>query len=198
MRRQKPIVACDADGVIVDWYTLFVRYVNAKTGAKIRVSQINDHNFETVWGISLEQMFEMVTEFYILHPVEHLPALKAAIDTINELSKKFDFVIITSRSETYREATFTWFNKHLPGIKIYFSHGANNPYAGGKGRKTKLEIAKSLGARYFIEDNPYEFDGWEHDHVIPICFKQPWNKHVKNVRRMDWGQIKDFLLKDSI
>ncbi|MBI3260973.1 hypothetical protein HYZ64_01200 [Candidatus Berkelbacteria bacterium] len=75
---------------------------------------------------------------------------------------------------------------------------SNNPYAGGDSQKTKLEIAKELGAKYFIEDNPYEFEGWQHDHVIPICFKQPWNARVKNVPRMDWPEIKDFLLKKAI
>jgi len=194
----KPIVALDADGVIVDWYAKFLVYLNNELGTTFTLNQVTDHNFESVLGMPVGSMRKHVKKYYQLHPVDTLPKIPGAIEAIKQLAQHYEIIIITSRSEPYRHATHRWFKEHLPGVPIHFSLGANNPYAGGEGRKTKLEIAKSLGARYFIDDNPYEFDGWQHDHVTAICFKQPWNAGVKNVPRMDWAEIKNFLLKSAI
>ena len=83
---------------------------------------------------------------------------------------------------------------YLPNIPLFYSNGANNPYAGGERRQSKEEIANDIGASYLIEDNPNEFENWKSKNIEPICYAQPWNLGVTNYKRYNWDQILKYLL----
>lgn len=189
----KPVLVFDADGVIVDFGRVLNRELNHRLGRNIRYQDIWEHNLGYVYGISNEEMWSIAFQIYAEVGVSNLPAIRGAIRGLRQLEADFDCVIITSRVDSHREATDLWFRNRSIRARIFYSQGANNPYAGGDGRLTKYEIAKEQGVCCLVEDNPHEFVGWPSNSVEPICLARPWNRDLPKIcpgiPRIGWRKL---------
>jgi len=129
-----------------------------------------------------------------------LPPINGALEGMDKLCQEgYELVIITSRAPRYEAVTKRWFDRHFPTVKIEFTMGRNNPYAGGNGRLHKPQAAEKAGVNCLVEDNEGEFHHWDSDLVTPICYAQPWNVDLvtthPQILRTEWPGILEFILK---
>jgi len=192
----KRIVACDADGVIIDIHSEFLVFANQKLDTNFRLDDWTIFDFAELAGLSKAKTTGLWDAFYGSVKLTLLPAVVGAIEVLNRLQSKgvADPTVITSRPDHIVTPTIEWFAVNVPNVPIHFSIGANNAYAGGPGRKSKLEIAEEIDAFCLLDDNPHEFTNCS-SKVIPIVFARPWNERdiPEGVKRMNWFEFEEFL-----
>ena len=88
------------------------------------------------------------------------PPVPGAIEWLNEIHKKFDIVIFTTRGATSpgQEAVLTWLR--------------DNGYTGPLPKVTAVKPAALL----YIDDRAYRFDGTNFPTAEEIHRLRPWNK----------------------
>jgi hypothetical protein len=197
---KQPVISSDIDGVIVDWYRPFLDFLNQHLGTNYRYQDITDHDLAVALGLPEEQMHELLPKFYSQYSLAQLNPIDQAIESLEQLAKTYQIILITSRRDVHKTATNQWFTRYLPEVEIYYARGAANPY-GGQDRQSKLEIAEGLGAICLIEDNGAEFHNWPSQSVQPLCFAQPCNENLSvthpTIPRLSWPEITRYLLARS-
>ena len=189
---KKRIIAVDIDGVILDYFGPFTKFLNEKLGRSLAIGDITHYYLSEVYGIDKGSIMAYGDELNSLINTADLPIIDNAIERLKRIMRYWKVAIITSRHSAKEVETRQYFNEYLPGVEIYFS--ANNFY--GREGKSKIHIAGEIGAYCLIDDNPYEFENWDYScGVSPICFRQPWNHSVsKSIPRLNWPAIKESLL----
>jgi len=198
----KPVIACDIDGVILDFFTSFLSYVNPLLGTNFTYEECDCHNLARAFKVQ-HSVMDQIHEGY-KRDVSHddiLP-IDGALVSLQQLLIHYEIAIITSRSPHYELPTRDWFARHLPEVTIHFSQGRNNALAGADGRVHKPQIAEQIGALCLIEDNEEEFIHWDAPGVQPICFAQPWNRCLveshPQILRLDWPGITNMLVPSRV
>ncbi len=129
----------------------------------------------------------------------NLKQIPNAKEVINDLHRKYDLFFITSREYSFdtKEITFKWFKKN----KIKFN---KNKFYFLKEKQKKIDIAKKLGIKIFIEDNAETASKLSKEGIKVYLFDYKWNRKIKNdsgIERIKnekmqyWHMIKKLLLK---
>lgn len=196
---KRKIAAFDLDGVVADYIPAFLPHANECFGRNLSCRDLRFFDIASCFGVSPEEMMQLMVELGLSF-VAGLPPVSGALLVTRALKKAgCGPALITARPDTLVEVTERWVEENLgPGVPVFFSRSVDNPYGGGDGRLTKLELARQIGAVCFIEDNPHEFVDWPHDEIMAICFAQPWNRNVREIdtriHRLEWPGIHDLLL----
>lgn len=194
----KPFIACDADGVFIDWNGLFLSYANARLGTDRTYDDYRTHNLYETFDTDPVTIQQLVDDFDDEHCRREFPLVEGAEEYAHILGRRYRFAIVTSCPDSYKSARYSFFKKLLPDSLIFFSSGKNNTHTGREGRQTKLEIVRSIPAVAFIDDNVHEFPSWDPDVALPLCYSQPWNRALEQecpfVPRLIWPEIAELLL----
>lgn len=194
----KPIVLCDVDGVILDWFKSFVAYFNKRFGTQMREEDISSHDLAESFGVTQDEMSVILQNYEQLNYLEVLPVIPGAIEGIKTLIEDYSVVLISACGVIREVPRKAFFKKLLPGIPIVFTASTSSCYVGGQGRLSRLETALALGADFIIEDNEKELENWDPSVAMPICYAQPWNFSLETthpeIPRLTWPEIVDLLM----
>lgn len=195
---KKPIIGCDIDGVIVDFYSNFLRFANEHHGLSITYEESRSHDLSLCLGLPYEETLRLHNEWEKLHGCMALQPMEGAMEHIERIRQHYEIVAITARKPELMADTKEWFAKHLPEIEIHFAIGRNNRFGGKDERLHKTRMAEIIGATCLIDDNEHEFLHWDSELVKPICFAQPWNEGLAethpHIPRLKWPEITELLL----
>ncbi len=194
---KKPLIASDIDGVVVDWMNPFIQHINTHFGYSLRYEDCHTHTLMDLLQVDFEELVKICADFEQKVPFHHHPFMEEGYQGLQSLQEDFEIIFITSRPHSYEAYTRQMIQEHF-GVEVIFAHGAQMQYGTQTGRKKKWQLADELGALYLIEDNPYEFDGWQAS-TKPICHKQPWNSYLPQVHpdipHTTWPEIVDIIRK---
>lgn len=140
-------IAVDVDDVTVDFTGPFLDNYNTECNTHWTANQLTSHNFyQAGLFTSQDACREAVLAFSRDHLFQ-LPLVRNARLALRHLSKKFDIIFVTSRSEEFREVT----------ERALAEHGFNPtafPVYHSTREHTKAYVLEEHGARWLIDDSP--------------------------------------------
>lgn len=177
-------IGIDLDEVLVNTFGPFLNYYNSKYNTNFQLEDIRSYYLEEVFGCSREQVIITMYQFQNTPVFTNLPPADKAALSINQLSRKNELYVLTSRPEISRSQTETWIAKHFPLLlqNLYFTsdfHPNNS--------KPKSGLCLDLRIELMLEDAPdYALECAESG-IKTLLFKKPWNKKVrhKNITRVE-------------
>lgn len=163
-------IAFDFDGVVADTFRLFVEIAR------------RDHR--------IEMAYEDITSYEFLKVIDmNGDVASLIIGTLNDRPHELDLrpntgaeevlariahtapplSVVTAR--TIGEPVRLWFEKNIPAIPL------SRIRVDATGESTaKLQILRSHGIRYFVEDRLDTCHMLAEEGITPILFDQPWNR----------------------
>jgi len=184
-------IACDIDGVLLDFVSAFCKHIEKKYGWELKPEQITQFNIHEILGISsyrLGLIIDEVLSSYMLDPIDGaFNGLQLLIDF------GLDIFLLTSRPQKHYINTATniakcWISEEIEG-DIW-----GTIYTNGR---TKKQICMELGIDIMIEDSIKEaltfIDGSgliNNDfcdkiyHPKVLLLRQPWNENCMNVANL--------------
>ncbi|MGM5484388.1 MAG: 5' nucleotidase, NT5C type [Nanobdellota archaeon] len=183
-------IAIDMDDVIADFSSAFIRFYNENYGTGLKKEEIFTYDLWRVVGEDKEGFLRKLKPLFSSDALEELNPLPGAVESLKELSRKHELIIVTARQEKNKEKTYNWIDKHLPGVfdKIVFTNRFNDD------ELRKVDVCTDHGASLIIEDN-YDNARECLPHLDVILMDQPWNReHLEGARRVkSWAEIMEVL-----
>jgi 5'(3')-deoxyribonucleotidase len=183
-------VGVDLDEVLAKFVSSLLSYYNHLSGKNISMEDIKSYNlWENGVGKSGEETIKIVDDFFESREYDKIEPIDGAIESIRELSEKYDLFIITSRDKKTEGKTRRFLQEHFNGtrLELIFSGDFHNEQG-----KSKAEICKELGIEYLIEDNYKYAENAASQGIKTFLFTRRWNRDLLNGRSTrvnDWGQI---------
>lgn len=188
------IIGVDLDEVLADFLASFLNYYNKNFGTNLVKEQFSTFTLNEIIGEELEVMNLRIEAFYNSETFLELRPTEGALDAIQELSKKYELIIITSRPKNVSKNTVAWLKKHFPK-KFKNVHFAYNPFILKSVKKTKSQIALESKIDLFIEDNIDLATEVASEGVKVYLLDAPWNQtkdlHPNITRVYSWKDILD-------
>lgn len=178
-------IAIDIDGVISDFVDEFSKIVWTKYHKKLTEKQILQHDLYKVLGIEKDEAITLIKETLS----RDLKLQRGAAESINELSKSHEIILITGRPKNTLIKTRKWLADH----KVKYDH----LYFLNEGCKHEFE--KELDV--VIDDHLEEIIKWVGIVPLIIVFDHPWNKclNVREnfVRAHNWKEVLEIIKKSK-
>jgi|SRR3989344_4567120 len=190
-------IAIDFDDVIVEFTDSLMDYYHKKYHKKVTKDQILIWDWGLYWGIPREEAIKRVNEFHENYSIKELKPLENALDSLNELVKNHELIIITGRPIRFKHKVEEWLNYHLKKkLKIINAGEFHKSQAA-----TKAEICKELDIQLLLEDTGETALDCAKNNIKVLLFDKPWNKQFKHsyiYRVNNWQEAIsriDYLLK---
>ncbi len=181
-------IAFDVDGVFADTIGTFLKIAREEYGL-LNVSRNDITTFDLSKCLKLEK--DLILEIICkalndentlkTKPFPHAPR------ALTEISARAPLVFVTAR--VWGESIRKWIHKQLPDVprrKI-------RVYATGNPDK-KLDVLKSEGVRYFVEDRLETCHLLHEEGIEPIVFDQPWNREPHSfIKVSSWLELKNLI-----
>ncbi len=153
----KEMIAIDIDDVMANENHAIMRFVNERYGLKHTPEEYDIiapywGYWEHVWGVDGIEGAERYQEFVkakIARDID-LEPLPGAITTIDKLKSRYDFTVVTARTNAMADITRLWLQEHFANTfrDIHFVE------LWGEGEKvTKAKICQEIGAQYLLDDS---------------------------------------------
>lgn len=148
--KDKPLIVCDADEVIFDFMNSFEKYLHNKSlyfnwkSYALEGNILNNKNEV----LKKNEISKIINNFF-MSETENLHLVYGAADSLNELSKQFNIIILSN-------IPFKFYEKRRIALKknrINFPFFANT---GPKGKAVKFISDIHKGEIWFIDDSPYQ------------------------------------------
>ena len=151
----KPLIAIDIDDTLADSTETIIREVNQRYKANIpREAYYREDEYwgyyQRVWvehglDLKIDDLNDQMRQDEVA-----LPLLPSALFAIQELSQRFNIVVITARRRAHESMTKQWLYDTFPdhAIDVHFIESHD-----GEAAMTKGQVCKQLGASYLIDDN---------------------------------------------
>jgi 5'(3')-deoxyribonucleotidase len=156
-----------------------------------------ENYWERIWQLDPEQAQKRYEAFVVSSYKENLEPMKDALDTLKNLRKRYDLVIVTSRDHRTVEWTHNALSKHYPNIfdDVHFV-----PLWGNGEKVTKAKICVEIGASYLLDDNYEHCKLAAETGIEAILFGDyGWNRNQALVKGMvrckNWQAVGDLLLR---
>ena len=189
-------IAVDVDDVLVPLAKTFYDYHNKKFGTNINGETLGHYRWDTHMGISLKESVERVQEFYATDVFKNMPVFENARETLKELAKSHELIVISSRFGFAKEFTREWINREFPGIfsNIIFSaeYHYEEEYKKAKNLKEKAFVCLDNKVDIIIEDSLTHSLECAKRGIKVILLDKPWNQGslAENVTRVkEWKEI---------
>lgn len=172
-------IAIDIDEVITDTTKALIDYYNKNyDGRRLRFDDFKQYLIEDVLGISREEGEAIFEDFFNSEEFDKIGPIEGAIDSIRDLARRQDIVILTARPESYRKKTEDWFDRHLGEFKkkIIYSDNVKSNY------RIKAEICRDKGIGLILEDHFRYSVECAKAGIDVVLFDKPWNKEIKHER----------------
>ena len=168
---KKLTIGIDIDSVIADSIELFIPYLNKRFNRNLALKDIVHYEFEKCYGVSQEEVLEVFKELTRNNLWDKIKPLDYAEIFLEELSKFFSIIIVTSRPEKHmRQMTARWLEKHKfkYDALLFMNEGDGDKYITGKKNNYHFDL--------FIEDC-LEFALKILEYKIPVLiYDYPWNQ----------------------
>ena len=196
-------IAIDIDDVLADTTDALRLWSNELSGSNLTEEHFKEEGeywgyYERVWDQHNISDVLRYADFHsaLIRDEIAIPLLPGAEFAINELRKRFDIILITSRSGDLEGVTRSWlkdnFGNH--GIKLYFAK--NNRYSTESEKKSKGQLCKELGASLLIDDSVQHCESALAEDIDVILFGEyGWQKPIPEDLRVckDWPAVLEYL-----
>jgi len=156
----------DIDNIVADFETAFRKFLNKKTGKKLKREDITEFEFYKCFNIPEEEEKKLHGEFSSKDGYNKLRSVRGSKEGIKRLMSFFKVKYITARPNEKRNLTLEWFRKNKIPIKhehLIFS------------KEKKLYSSQF---DIIIEDRWEDAIKLAENNKIVILFNYPWNRKV--------------------
>lgn len=196
---KKPIIAVDIDDVLAQSTDALRQVVNARLGVNLRPEHYEIagdyyHYYEKVW--ELNDLAERVTmddlDPQMKADQSHILPHDKAAETLHALSSRYELIIVTGRSASWREATHRWLGQHFPGVfsEVLFGDGYE-----ALQKKTKGDLCREYGVSWLIDDNvEHAQTAFEAGVQVVLFGNYGWQHHAPKdfIRCRDWATVLEY------
>ncbi len=197
----KRTIACDCDEVLAYFVPALVRFHNHTYGTELTARDFHSYRFCDVWGGTEDETMAKMEEFFSTSYFKNIEAIQDAYETLRRLSRRFRFVVVTSRQHYLKDQTYEWIERFFPGIFSDILLGNHWTRSEDKSKKiTKLEMCKKIGACALIDDSTkYARQCSSYLEYVLLFGEYAWNQNdgnsfPKNVRRArNWREVEVLL-----
>ena len=197
----KLVIAVDIDDVISASAPAFITYSNDKYGTHLTIDDYREHWGE-LWKVENDETERRALEYHESGHHATYEIIEGALDSLNKLKKHFKLVVITTRRNSINQLTKDWINKFYPDIfdNFVFTGFFDNPTVTSV-HMTKVELAKSVGAQYLIDDQLKHILASAEIGIKGLLFGDySWNKTDNlpdNVIRVkNWREVLEYFEKE--
>lgn len=177
-------ICIDIDGTITSPYH-FIPYLNELYNRNITEQECNTHNWEALYGVSMDTMLNEFHESY-LHSYEEAKVVDNAKEIIEKLKNNHNLYFVTARNPELTEITTRWlYNNGFEEIDVYLL-----------GSDYKIKKAKELECNIFIEDNPSNAIQLANEGMKVLLINTNYNtaiEHENIIRVNNWMEIEQFI-----
>lgn len=177
----------DIDNIVADFETAFRRFLNKKTGKKLKKEDIHEFEFHKSFGIKKEDEKKFHNEFFKKNGYKKLKCVRGSKEGIKKLMEFWEIKYITARSKEKRNLTLEWFKKNKIPIRqdcLIFI-------------RDKLSYSSQFDI--IIEDKWGEAIKLAENNKVVILYDYPWNRkededgnlliHENIIRIFNWEEI---------
>jgi hypothetical protein len=148
--RQRPVIAVDFDGTLVDSYSAMREWHNRENETQLPpASAWPSVWLQDVWGGSADEAGEKVRKFHRQFDLQSHSPVDGAVDAMSELATRYDLYVVTANSHYPDGAIPNWLTMNFPGLLKGVSFTDLFP---GPGGNNKARTMQALRARLIIED----------------------------------------------
>lgn len=197
---KKPLVSVDIDDVIADSTEGLRQVVNARTGHSLTKEQYKVRGeywgyYEAVWkqaGIGHLIDFEALNG-EMVEDQSHVKEMDQAHVVLSVLKSRYDFILITSRDESWKQATLAWLEERFSGIfnGLYFTGSRHTD-----SYKNKGQLCAELGVSIHIDDNVQHCESVVAQGIETILFGEyGWHDNIPDglVHCKTWSDVQKHL-----
>ena len=168
------LVGIDLDEVLSDFVRTYLVYYNSLNGTNFRREQTHTYKFWEVLGGNRDEAIKSVYDFYKTQLFADLPTMTGSQEGINNLARKNDLVVITSRPVDIREATLDWLERNFP--KRFREVYLTNQWAKVSRGRSKATICREVGIDVIVEDSLEYAQECSKEIKKVVLFDCPWNQ----------------------
>ena len=163
-------VAFDIDGVVADTMTLFLEIARAEYNINsIRYEDITCYNLADCLDMAPDVIDRIVTKLLDGNHGMRLRPLKGAAQVLGRLVENHrPVVFVTARP--YVGTLAKWFESVLGLNSSAWEVVATGTHDG------KAAVLRERGISYFVDDRLETCYGLRDAGIVPVLFKQPWNR----------------------
>ncbi len=198
MEIKKLKIGIDIDDTIWKFHKKFFEFYNNKFGTKLDVNKYYLYSLEKLLNISQEEAFSLLDEFSFSEGSYEFELMEGVIESINELSQKYQIYFITARHEGLFETTFK-------KLKEYFDFDFEILFVFDKERKLikeKLDYCLENNINIIIDDRLKTLNSCSEKGIKSILINQPWNKNEElgeNIFRVNnWEEVLEKIESQSV
>lgn len=188
MEKKKLRIGIDIDEVIVKFTEYFLDFCKKKGLNPPLFEEIDKYHLHSFFNMAEEEIYELYKEFNKTKENVEFDFIPFAKESINELSKNHELIIITARQGYLQEYTFNFFKKHFPNIN--FNIIFTGDIFGGKKNKNEVCVEKNID--YLIEDRRKIVKDCAEAGVKSFLLDKPWSQNCEHdniIRVKDWNEI---------
>ena len=140
-RQPKKPILIDIDGVVADFHSSFVRYINQKTGKNLDIEV-----FRNGWsfpGVDFSLVVGLYERFRTEGHYEHIEPITDAPENIREIAQHRSIVFANSRNPDLEQQTRNWLNEHNFGNYQILQLRSEE----------KVATCKEFGIEELVDDN---------------------------------------------
>jgi 5'(3')-deoxyribonucleotidase len=180
-------VAFDIDGVFADTMGLFLRIVRRQYGINhIQYNDINRYYLEECLDIDPGIISEVIHRILDGDYQDELQPIDGSRRVLTAIGTKAPLLFVTARPSAH--AIEDWVTHMLPNVGSPIEVIATGAY------EAKSEVLKERDIRYFVEDSLDACRWLERQGIIPILFRQPWNRFPHPFHEVeDWAEIEGLI-----
>ena len=147
----QPVVAVDIDEVLTPFLQIFTQFHNREYGTNLTAKDFNSYLFGKTLKVPEPEAVARVMRFYNSHDfTSNRPFIDAAA-ALNQLSRHYRLIIVTSRHPISQEATLKWLETHFPQT-FGAAHFSTHLYL-DQPLVTKTDICLRENVKILVDDN---------------------------------------------
>jgi 5'(3')-deoxyribonucleotidase len=196
----KEVIAVDIDEVLFPMAPTFLHHYNTQHGTVYTVDQMTSYYLETLTGDTEEYMLSKIKEYLKTENYRSGQPITGSIDAIQELRKRFNLALVTSRNRFYRGSTEEFLETHFGGLydQLHYTHNAEGPDV----YIPKHVICKDIGAIALVDDHLSNVISCAENGIQGILFGDyPWNQaeHLPDgvIRCKDWSAVLEYFSNEQ-
>ncbi|NVM20499.1 MAG: haloacid dehalogenase [Desulfobacterales bacterium] len=177
-------IAFDLDGVFANTMDLFLEIARSDYGINhIRYEDINQYFLEECLDIDPEVVRVIINRILEGDFEPELRPVDGAVEVLSEIAEAAPLLFVTARPKLLPAKA--WVEKKLPRQAPQIEMIATGTFEG------KADVLKARGIRYFVDDYLDICFMLHEQGIIPILFRQPWNRFAHPFREVGtWAEIR--------
>ncbi len=149
-------IAIDVDDVLSMSAAGFAAFTNEQWGGSMQADDYTEE-WAKAWGVSVEEALKRSLLFHNSGVVGRYEPFADALPILKKLARRYTLVIMTSRQSVLKPETDVWLERHFPGLfsgihYMGFWDDVDTATVHHRGKQTKAELCRQLGADYLIDD----------------------------------------------